>query len=78
VKFGITTYVTDQVIGPAALARAVEERGFDSLFVGEHMHRPVLTKSPYPAGGKIPGNYYGPSTLHNMRSRCLRDRPDPR
>ena len=40
-KFGITTYVTDQVIGPAALARAVEERGFDSLFVGEHMHRPV-------------------------------------
>ena len=57
-KFGIATYVTDQGIGPAALARAVEERGFDSLFVGEHTHIPVLTKSPYPAGGEIPSKYY--------------------
>jgi hypothetical protein len=30
VKFGNATYVTDQVIGPAALARAVEERGLGS------------------------------------------------
>jgi probable F420-dependent oxidoreductase len=57
-KFGISTFVTDQSIRPAALARAVEERGFDSLFVGEHTHIPVATKSPYPAGGEIPGKYY--------------------
>jgi probable F420-dependent oxidoreductase len=58
VKFGIATFVTDQGIRPAALARAVEERGFESLFVGEHTHIPVLTKSPYPAGGEIPAKYY--------------------
>lgn len=57
-KLGISTFVTDQSIRPAALARAVEERGFDSLFVGEHTHIPVDTKSQYPAGGEIPGKYY--------------------
>jgi len=57
-EFGISTFVTDQSIRPAPLARAVEERGFDSLFVGEHTHIPVDTKSPYPAGGEIPGKYY--------------------
>ena len=57
-EFGISTFVTDQSIRPAPLARAVEERGFDSLFVGEHTHIPVGTKSPYPAGGEIPGKYY--------------------
>jgi probable F420-dependent oxidoreductase len=58
VKFGISTFVTDHGIRPAPLARAVEERGFDSLFVGEHTHIPVDTKSQYPAGGEIPAKYY--------------------
>jgi probable F420-dependent oxidoreductase len=57
-EFGISTFVTDQGIRPAPLARAVEERGFGSLFVGEHTHIPVDTKSQYPAGGEIPGKYY--------------------
>jgi hypothetical protein len=38
-------------------ARAVEERGLDSLFVAEHTHIPIDTKSRYPAGGEIPGKY---------------------
>jgi hypothetical protein len=30
-KFGVATFFTGQGIGPAALAQALEERGFDSL-----------------------------------------------
>ena len=31
-KFGISTFVTDEGIGPADLGRAVEERGYESLY----------------------------------------------
>lgn len=57
-KFGISTFVTDEGIGPAELGRAVEERGFDSLFVAEHTHIPVSRESPYPGGGDLPRIYY--------------------
>lgn len=57
-RFGISTFVTDQGIRPAALAKAVEERGFESLFVTEHSHIPASRKTPYPAGGELPGVYY--------------------
>ena len=39
--FGITTFPTDYAISPVALAKAVEERGFDSLFFNEHTHRGI-------------------------------------
>jgi len=39
------------------LARALEERGFDSLFVPEHTHIPASRKTPFPAGGEIPKRY---------------------
>jgi probable F420-dependent oxidoreductase len=55
---GIFTAVTDESIGPVELARAVEERGFESLFVAEHTHIPVRVDTPYPAGGVIPRDYY--------------------
>ena len=35
-KFGISPFVTDEGIESGALARVIEERGFDSLFVAEH------------------------------------------
>ncbi|MDT8914189.1 LLM class F420-dependent oxidoreductase [Amycolatopsis sp. PS_44_ISF1] len=57
-KFGIFTFVTDQGIRPDRLARGVELRGFDSLFVGEHSHIPADRSSPYPAGGELPPQYY--------------------
>ncbi len=56
-KFGISTFVTDDGIGPVELARAVEERGFDSLFVPEHSHIPASRETPYP-GGELPQHYY--------------------
>jgi probable F420-dependent oxidoreductase len=57
-KFGISTFVTDEGIAPGALARAIEERGFDSLFVAEHTHIPLSRRSPWPGGAELPRKYY--------------------
>jgi probable F420-dependent oxidoreductase len=42
---------------PAALAVALEERGFESLWYGEHSHIPTARITPYPPGGEMPGPY---------------------
>ncbi|MER7986779.1 LLM class F420-dependent oxidoreductase [Streptomyces noursei] len=57
-KFGASTFITDRGTAPTALARAVEERGLDSLFVAEHTHIPVARRTPYPRGGELPEIYY--------------------
>ncbi|MFI5612233.1 LLM class F420-dependent oxidoreductase [Amycolatopsis sp. NPDC051903] len=56
--FGISTFVTDEGIRPDVLGEAMEERGFDSLFLAEHSHVPVDRQSPYPGGGDLPRKYY--------------------
>jgi probable F420-dependent oxidoreductase len=45
-RLGITAFLTDRDMAPAALARAVEERGFDSLFLPEHTHLPLRADRP--------------------------------
>ncbi|GAC69306.1 LLM class F420-dependent oxidoreductase [Gordonia soli] len=55
---GIFTGVTDESIGPAELGRAVEQRGFESLFVAEHSHIPVTITTEIPGGGEIPHDYH--------------------
>ncbi len=57
-KFGIATFVNDDSIDPVSLARAIEDRGFESLVVAEHTHIPASRESPYPAGGELPPFYY--------------------
>lgn len=57
-KFGISTFVTDDGIDPVTLARAIEERGFDSLSIAEHTHIPASRESAYPPGGDLPDMYY--------------------
>ncbi|MEM1112460.1 MAG: LLM class F420-dependent oxidoreductase [Pseudomonadota bacterium] len=42
---------------PAELAKALEERGFESLWYGEHSHIPCSQATPYPAGGEMPAPY---------------------
>jgi probable F420-dependent oxidoreductase len=54
---GVTIFLTDKSIGAVELARAVEERGFESLFVPEHTHIPVSRRTPYPGGGELPDEY---------------------
>src|SRR5687767_13117347 len=55
--YGVSIFPTRYSIGPAELARAVEERGFESLFVPEHTHIPVSRRSPWPGGGELPREY---------------------
>jgi len=57
-KFRISTFVNDDTIDTVSLARAIEERGFDSLVIAEHTHIPASRESPYPQGGELPSIYY--------------------
>ena len=54
---GVTIFLTDKSIGVVELARALEERGFESLFVPEHTHIPTSRRTPYPGGGELPEEY---------------------
>jgi len=56
-KFGISTYLTDETMDPVELGRAVEERGFDSLFIAEHSHVPVGSESQFGSPYLPPGTY---------------------
>lgn len=58
-KIGISTFVTDASVRPEVLGRAVEQRGFESLFLPEHSHIPVSRETPFPFGsGVLPAAYY--------------------
>jgi probable F420-dependent oxidoreductase len=57
-KFGISTFVNDDTIDTVSLARAIEERGFESLAIAEHTHIPASRESAYPMGGELPSIYY--------------------
>jgi probable F420-dependent oxidoreductase len=46
VRLGITAALTDADLAPAVLAAAVEELGFDSLYLPEHTHLPVEEDTP--------------------------------
>jgi len=56
--FGAAIFFTDYSMGPVELARALEERGFGSLWAPEHSHIPLSRQSPFPAGGDVPKKYY--------------------
>lgn len=57
-KFGLATLPTDTGIPPDALARAAEERGFESLWFGDHSHIPASRATPWPGGAELPEAYY--------------------
>jgi probable F420-dependent oxidoreductase len=56
-KLGVTMFATEYSIGPAELARAVEERGLESLFFPEHTHIPTSRRTPWPGGPELPQEY---------------------
>ena len=56
-RVGIAYFPVDYGIDIRELARAAEERGFESLFLPEHTHIPVSRRTPYPGGGELPKSY---------------------
>src|SRR5258707_1404379 len=56
--FGVLMFMTDYAISAPALAQALEERGFESLWVPEHSQIPLSRKTPFPGGGDLPKQYY--------------------
>ena len=57
-QYGIFMFTTDKSTDPVRLAMAAEERGFESLWVPEHVHIPVDRQTPFPRGGDLPEEYY--------------------
>src|SRR3984957_13839896 len=55
---GVALFFTDYSMTPAALGKALEERGFESLWAPEHSHIPLSRRSPWPGGGELPKQYY--------------------
>jgi probable F420-dependent oxidoreductase len=59
-KVGVYVFATDLDMDPGALAREIEQRGFDSMFFPEHSHIPVARATTYPdqyGGGVLPDFY---------------------
>lgn len=56
--FGAHIFLTDYSIAPQELGPALEERGFESLWLPEHSHIPLPRVSPWPGGGDLPKKYY--------------------
>jgi len=57
-QIGCFIFATDYAIRTDELAQALEERGFDSLFLPEHTHIPASRRSPWPGGGDLPREYW--------------------
>ena len=55
---GVIIFQDDFAIRPDEVARAAEERGFESIFFIDHTHIPVRRTTPYPLGGDLPKDYY--------------------
>src|SRR4029077_10538070 len=55
--FGAAMFFTDYSMTPAELGRALEERGFESVWAPEHSHIPSTRKTP-PAGERELGKQY--------------------
>ena len=49
--YGVVMFPTEYSIAPDELGRALEERGFESVWFPEHTHIPASRKSPWPGGG---------------------------
>ena len=54
---GVCMFATDYAIRVDELARAAEDRGYESLWVPEHTHIPTSRRSPWPGGPDLPREY---------------------
>lgn len=56
-RIGLFYFPTDYGVNIGELARAAEDRRFESLFLPEHTHIPKSRRTPYPGGGELPRAY---------------------
>ena len=56
--YGVVMFPTEYSMAPDDLARALEERGFESVWFPEHTHIPASRQSPWPGGGELPREYW--------------------
>jgi probable F420-dependent oxidoreductase len=56
--YGAYMFPTDYAIRPDELARALEDRGFESFWVPEHTHIPASRRSAWPGGPDLPRDYW--------------------
>lgn len=56
--FGVNIFPCEYSISPTVLGSALEERGFESLWVAEHSHIPRDRTAPWPGGDVLPQMYY--------------------
>src|SRR5271166_6776599 len=57
-KFGAAMFFTDYSMAPGELGKALEERGFESVWAPEHSHIPLSRKTPPAGGGELARKYY--------------------
>jgi len=57
-KYGVAMFPTDYAIPTEDLARELEARGFESIWLPEHTHIPASRKSPWPGGPNLPREYW--------------------
>ncbi len=57
-KYGVAMFPTDYAIQADDLARELEARGFESLWLPEHTHIPTSRRSPWPGGADLPRDYW--------------------
>ena len=69
-KYGVFIFATDLAMDPVSLAVAAEERGFESLFVPEHVHMPVDRGNAVPAQrGRLAARRVPPNPRPIRRAR---------
>ncbi len=57
-QIGLSNFPTAYSMSAVDLAREMEARGFDALWVVEHTHVPASRRTPYPLGGDLPSIYW--------------------
>lgn len=57
-QFGAYMFSTDYSMPPDDLARVLEDRGFESMWVPEHTHIPASRQTPFPGGTDLPKMYW--------------------
>jgi probable F420-dependent oxidoreductase len=55
---GVAMFPTDYAVRPDDLARAAEQRGYESLWFPEHTHIPASRRSAWPGGPTLPKEYW--------------------